>query len=142
MRIPKLLAGLTVAGVLGLGTVGIAAAQDSGSDGIGSAPSTTVAPAPEPTDPAVIGRRCERAEKLLARLQKIDARIPARLTALQDKLTQAQQAGDTAKADRIQKRIDRLNELKPRLEERISTLQQKIAEKCSNVTPSTQPHSA
>jgi hypothetical protein len=87
----KLAVGTVAVGALSLGTAGIAGAA-------------TTTPSPN------VHRHftCANAPKVLALIQKGEARIAAGLPKLTAAEAKAKAAGDTARANRIQKRITRL----------------------------------
>jgi hypothetical protein len=102
-----LAAATVVTAALALWSVGVAAAAPT--------PASPPAVAPTPASPrAVAHGRCSAAPRVLARIQKAEAKVAARLAKLQ-KFEQSAQANDRSKlAARIQHRISQLEALEAR----------------------------
>jgi hypothetical protein len=114
----KLVVGAVAVGALSLGTAGIAGAA-------------TTAPTPK------VARHfnCANATRVLARIDKGEARITAGLPKLTAAKAKATQAGDTKLAARIQKRITRLESAK--FHARLTRVSAAIEAKCNVSVPGT-----
>jgi hypothetical protein len=123
----QLAVGMAAATVLSLGVGGLAGAATA-------APSSTPAPATTPTTPATHRHfNCARGPRVLARIQKIDARIKAGLPKLQAAEQKAKTAGHTKAAARIERRISRLE--RPKTTARLDRLSAAIETKCGVSAP-------
>ncbi|MGD0882324.1 MAG: hypothetical protein ABSB09_12230 [Acidimicrobiales bacterium] len=117
-------------GALALATSGVAAAAAPATSGSMGSPGTSLAQgAPASSVAGGSGRpRCVRAERVLVRIQRIEARIDAGLPRLTKAEAGAKAAGNTARADRIQRAITELES--PALTTRLDRLSARIIERC------------
>lgn len=114
--------GMAAVTMLSLGVGGLAGAATP-------APPSTPAPATSPTTPATHRHfNCARAPRVLARIQRVEARIKAGLPKLQAAEQRAKAAGRTRAAARIQRRIKRLENSKTTA--RLDRLNTAIQTKC------------
>ena len=114
----KLAVATVVAGVLAVGGYGVAGAVTASNPG--ASPHNASAPA------AHHRLTCADAPKVLARLDKIDARITTRLPKLQAAEQKAQQAGHPKLAKLIGHRVTRLEHV----QSRITKLEARIDKRC------------
>ena len=113
----KVIATAALSGALALGITGVAAA-----DATTPAPSTPGAVAHTPD--------CSKAPHALARIAKLEAKAQNFVTKAQAREANAQQAGNTARANKIAARITKVQGL----EAKGNTLVQKIQAKCPGAT--------
>jgi hypothetical protein len=109
----NIIAGAAVAGVLTLGTAGMA----------GAATSTTTGGS---TSAATTATKCARAAKIEARIHKYDSAVATRLPKAEAREAKAKAAGHTRIADFIAKRITRVQNR----ETKLNALLAKIEAKC------------
>jgi hypothetical protein len=121
----RLAVGLAAATVLSLGVGGLAGAA-------APAPSTTT-PAPSSTASPTHQFNCARAPKVLARIQKAEAKIAAGLPKLHAAEAKATAAGRTKAANRIERRIDRLQN--PKTAARLDRRTKNIESRCHVSAP-------
>ncbi len=114
----KLVVGAVAVGALALGTAGVAGAA------------TTTTPAPR----AAATFNCARADRVLTRIQKGEARITAGLPKLTAAEAKANAAGRTKLAAGLQKRITRLES--SQFTARLDRLSAAIEAKCPSSAPS------
>ncbi len=111
----KVAVAMVVTGALAVGSVGVAVAAPSGGSSGG----------PSASAPAAAGKghpRCSRAPRALARIEKAEGRITARLTRLQGRERWAQANSQPGLADRIRARIARLETLRAKGDKLAATI--------------------
>jgi hypothetical protein len=126
----KLIAAAAISGSLGLGAIGIV-----GTGGVAgaSAPTSTTPTTPATVSPALHATRCAKAEKVAARITKLEGKATTWLPKAQAREAKATAAGNTKLATVIGNRITRVQ----KLEGRGNTLLAKIAAKCGTTTTTT-----
>ena len=120
----KLVVGAVAVGSLSIGTAGAATTPTT-------APATTPTTAPAKTP----GRHfnCARATKVLTRIDKVEARIAAKLPGLTAREARAAKAGRTKRAARLQKEITRFES--PKFSARLTKASAAIEAKCHVSAP-------
>jgi hypothetical protein len=133
----KLVVGAVAVGSLSIGTAGLAGAATTSTTAPTTAPATTPTTAPAKTP----GRHfnCARATKVLTRIDKVEARIAAKLPGLTAREARAAKAGRTKRAARLQKEITRFES--PKFSARLTKASAAIEAKCHVSAPAASPGS-
>jgi hypothetical protein len=122
----KLVVGAVALGSLSIGTAGWAGAATT---------TPTTAPATTPARHF----NCARATKVLTRIDKVEARIAAKLPGLTARKARAAKAGRTKRAARLQKEITRFES--PKFSARLTKASAAIEAKCHVSAPAASPGS-
>ncbi len=130
----RVTAGVAAIGVLTFGLASVAGASTTPS------PSTHQGRALLTISDAQLQKRlanfdCSRADRVLRRIGRVDARISAGLPGLTKAEHTAQANGNSARAARIQHRIDSVES--PAFKRRLATVQSSIEQKCHVQAPAT-----
>jgi hypothetical protein len=116
----KLVVGAVVVGSLSIGTAGLAGAA-------------TTTPTTAPPARSVHPFNCARATRVLARIEKGEARIAAKLPGLTAREARAERAGRTKRAAHLQKLITRFES--PKFSARLTKASAEIEAKCHVSAP-------
>lgn len=117
MKFHRILATLTLAGALTMGFAGVAGAQ-------------TTDPTPSTTVP-VHKLNCDTARDRLAKLEKHDDAVRARIAKAEARRDKLQAEGQTVKAAELTKHIEAAKDRLSKLDARIAKLKSAIATRCS-----------
>jgi hypothetical protein len=128
----KLLAVLSVSGVLSLALATPALAADSVTSGTATAASGTAAPGGGASGNQNGPANCSAAGVRLARLENVQTRISTALPKLEAAEAKAKSNGHPKLAARLARRVSRLEKLQTRVSDRITRIEQR----CPGATPS------